>query len=56
MDLEEKNIASILAPFEVLSPGHISSHCKESIQNIHKVFNIRVKKSVYDNLAKTRPR
>ena len=52
IDLEEKGYQVFLVPFEVLSPGHISTRCKESIQNTFRLFNIRVKKELFENLAK----
>ena len=52
IDLEEKGYQVFLVPFEVLSPGHISNQCKESIQNTLRQFNVRVKKSLFVNLAK----
>ena len=33
INLEAKGYQVFLVPFEVLSPGHVSSQCKESIQN-----------------------
>ena len=35
IDLEDKGYQVFLVPFEVLSPGHVSNQCKESIQNKH---------------------
>ena len=52
IDLEDKGYQVFLVPFEVLSSGHISNQCKESIQNTLRVFDIRVKKSLFENLAK----
>ena len=52
LDLEEKGYQVFLVPFEVLSPGHISHQCKESIKNTLQQFSIRTKKALYENLAK----
>ena len=52
IDLEEKGYQVFLVPFEVLSPGHISHQCKESIKNTLQQFSIRTKKALYENLAK----
>ena len=49
LDLEEKGFQVFLVPFEVLSPGHITKQCKDSIQNTLQLFNIRVKKTLYEN-------
>ena len=52
IDLEEKGYQVFLVPFKLLSPGHVSNQCKQSIQNTLNQFNIRVKKSIFVNLAK----
>ena len=52
IDLEEKGYQVFLVPFEVLSSGHITNMCKISIQNTLKQFNIKVKNSLFVDLAK----
>ena len=52
LDLEEKGFQVFLVPFEVLSSGHITKQCKDSLQNTLQLFNIRVKKTLNENLGK----
>ena len=52
IDLEERGFKVFLVPFEVLSSGHITNSCKISIQNTLQQFNIRVKNSLFVDLAK----
>ena len=51
-DLEEKGYKVFLVPFEVLSSGHITNTCKISIQNTLQQFHIRVRNSLFVDLAK----
>ena len=51
-DLEEKGYKVFLMPFEVISSGHITRTCKTNIQNTLRQFNIKVKNSVFIDLAK----
>ena len=52
IDLEEKGYKVFLVPFEVISSGHITNICKLSIQNTLRQFNIKVKNSLFVDLAK----
>ena len=52
IDLEERGYKVFLVPFEVLSSGHITNTCKISIQNTLQQFHIRVKNSLFVDLAK----
>ena len=55
IDLEEKGYKVFLVPFEVISSGHILNICKISIQNTLQHFNIKVKNSLFVDLAKIAP-
>ena len=52
IDLEEQGYLVFLVPFEVISFGHITTLCKNNIRNTLQQFNIKVKNSLFVNLAK----
>ena len=52
IDLEVLGYMVFLVPFEVISSGHITNVCKTNIRNTLQQFNIRIKNSLFVNLAK----
>ena len=52
LDLEEKGFQVQLVPFEVGSSGHITKHTRKSLEDVLKIYSIRMKPQVVQNLAK----
>ena len=52
IDLEEKGYKVFLMPFEVISSGHITRTCKTNVENTLRQFRIKVKNSLYIDMAK----
>jgi hypothetical protein len=52
ISLQDKGFKVYLTPFEVGSSGHISNRNIKNIENISKLFKIKIKKSLFQDLSK----
>ena len=52
IDIEEKGYKVFLMPFEVISSGHITRTNKTNVKNTLRQFRIKVKNSLYIDMAK----